>query len=175
VYFGQEVGEPAAGNEGFQGDDGRTTIYDYWGVPEHQKWMNRGTFNGDSLSLEQKQLRMFYSDLLKLSTSNAAIANGEYEDLTVHNQNVGNFSNKIHAFVRFAGDERLLILTSFSSEALNIKVQIPEDIATRMGLDKSNAYIARDLLWRDAEVGFNADFMFELKCKPFSSFIFKIK
>ena len=175
LYFGQEVGEPAADNEGYQGDDGRTTIYDYWGVPEHQKWMNRGTFNGDSLSLEQKQLRMFYADLLKLSTSNAAIANGEYEDLTVHNQNVGNFSNKIHAFVRFAGEERLLILTSFSAEPLNIKVQIPEPIATQMGLDNSNAYIARDLLWREAEVGFNSDFTFELKCKPFSSFIFKIK
>ncbi|HTF20740.1 MAG TPA: alpha-amylase family protein, partial [Chryseolinea sp.] len=113
VYFGQEVGEPAAANEGYQGDDGRTTIYDYWGVPEHQKWMNRGTFNGDSLSLEQKQLRMFYTDLLNLATSNGAIAMGDYEDLTVHNQTAGNFNNKIHAFVRFSGDERLLILTSF--------------------------------------------------------------
>ena len=31
IYFGQEVGEPGAGDEGFQGDDGRTTIYDYLG------------------------------------------------------------------------------------------------------------------------------------------------
>lgn len=175
VYFGQEVGEPAASNEGYQGDDGRTTIYDYWGVPEHQKWMNRGTFNGDPLSLEQKQLRMFYADLLNLSTSNAAIATGEYEDLTVHNQTVGNFHNKVHAFVRYSGEERLLILTSFNAEPLDIKVQIPEAVATQMGLDKNNAYIARDLLWREAEVGFNADYVFELRCKPFSSFIFKIK
>ena len=36
VYFGQEVGEPAAGAEGFGPDDGRTTIFDYWGVPEHR-------------------------------------------------------------------------------------------------------------------------------------------
>jgi hypothetical protein len=42
IYFGQEVGEPGLGEEGFQGDDGRTTIFDYWGVPEHQKWMNGG-------------------------------------------------------------------------------------------------------------------------------------
>jgi glycosidase len=39
IYFGQEVGEPGVGAEGFQGDDGRTTIFDYWGVPEHQKWL----------------------------------------------------------------------------------------------------------------------------------------
>jgi glycosidase len=32
VYFGQEGGEPAKGIEGFSGDDGRTTIFDYWGV-----------------------------------------------------------------------------------------------------------------------------------------------
>ncbi|HTF20866.1 MAG TPA: hypothetical protein VK658_22485, partial [Chryseolinea sp.] len=66
-------------------------------------------------------------------------------------------------------------LTSFSTETLSIKVQIPEAVVARMGLDKSNTYIARDLLWREAEVGFNADFTFELTCKPFSSFIFKIK
>ncbi|RYE13801.1 MAG: alpha-amylase, partial [Sphingobacteriales bacterium] len=34
VYLGQEVGEAANGSEGFSGNDGRTTIFDYWGVPE---------------------------------------------------------------------------------------------------------------------------------------------
>jgi hypothetical protein len=137
--------------------------------------MNRGTFNGDSLSAEQKQLRMFYADLLTLATRNAAIVSGEYADLTAHNQSVGNFGDKIHAFVRYAGEERLLVLTSFSSEPLTIKVQIPAAVVADMGLEPGNAYIARDLLWRDAEVGFSADFTFDLKCKPFSSFIFKIK
>ena len=175
IYFGQEVGEPGAGNEGYQGDDGRTTIYDYWGVPEHQKWMNHGAFDGDSLSLEQKQLRMFYGDLLTLATTNEAIASGDYADLTVHNQSNGNFTDKVHAFVRYAGEERLLILTTYSSQPLPIKVQIPQDIATQMGLESGSAYIARDLLWREAEVGFSTDYTFELTCKPFSSYIFKIK
>jgi len=175
IYFGQEVGEPAAGNEGYMGDDGRTTIYDYWGVPEHQKWMNRGSFTGDSLSAEQRQLLMFYTDLLTLATKNAAISSGEYADLTAHNQAVGNFGPKIHAFVRYNGEERLLILTSFSPEVLTVKVQIPKEVVDRMGMEPEGAYIARDMLWRDAEVGFNADFTFELKCKPYSSFIFKIK
>lgn len=175
IYFGQEVGEPAAGNEGYQGDDGRTTIYDYWGVPEHQKWMNRGSFTGDSLSAEQKQLRMFYSDLLTLATHNAAIARGEYADLTAHNQTVGNFGDKVHAFVRYAGEERLLIVTTFNAQAMTIKVQIPQQIVADMGLEADGTYIARDLLWRDAEVGFSKDFTFELTCRPFSSFIFKIK
>ena len=175
IYFGQEVGEPAAGNEGYQGDDGRTTIYDYWGVPEHQKWMNHGSFTEDSLSAEQRQLRMFYTDLLTLASGNKALVSGDYADLTAHNQTVGNFGDKVHAFVRFAGDERLLIVTTYSSAEQSIRVQIPDHVVSKMGLDPSGAYIARDLLWRDAEIGFSRDFTFELKCRPYSSFIFKIK
>ena len=81
----------------------------------------------------------------------------------------------MHAFVRFAGEERLLILTSFNAKDQFIKVQIPKDVISKLSLDPNGAYIARDLLWREAEVGFNKDFLFELNCKPYSSYIFKIK
>jgi glycosidase len=175
IYFGQEVGEPGAGNEGFQGDDGRTTIYDYWGVPEHQKWVSGGSFSGEKLSMEQKQLRQTYADILTLAAKNPAITTGEYVDLTSFNQSAGNFDQKIHAYLRYSGDERLLIVTTYNSEDQMIKVQIPKEILASMGLDPSGSYIARDLLFREAEVGFNSEFLFELKCKPFSSYIFKIK
>ncbi len=175
IYFGQEVGEAGAGAEGFSSEDGRTTIFDYWGVPQHQKWMNGGKFNGDSLSLEQKQLRSFYSDLLTLSSKNAALVDGEYADLTASNIAAGNFTDKVHAFMRFAGEERLLILTSFNAAPLPVKVQVPKDIFTRAGLDPEANYIARDLLWREAEVGFDQNLTFQLTLKPYSSFIFKIK
>ena len=175
IYSGQEVGEPGAGAEGFQVDDGRTTIFDYWGMPEHQKWMNGGKFNGDSLSAEQKQLRQFYSDLLSLAAKNPAINQGEYVDLTAFNINAGNFDDKVHAFMRFAGQERLLILTSFNDKNQTIKVQIPRDVISKLSLDPSEIYIARDLLWREAEVGLNKEFLFELNCKPYSSYIFKLK
>lgn len=175
IYFGQEVGEPAVGVEGFQGDDGRTTIFDYWGVPEHQKWMNGGKFDGDSLSLEQKQLRQVYSDLLNLASRNPAITQGGYLDITAHNIDAGNFNDRVHAFVRYAGEERLLIITSFNATDLPIKVQLPSDVAETIGLKRDGVYIARDLLWKEAEVGFNQDFTFQITCKPFSSFVFKIK
>lgn len=175
IYCGQEVGEPGAGAEGFQVDDGRTTIFDYWGMPEHQKWMNGGKFNGDSLSLEQKQLRQFYSDLLNLAAKNTALTQGDYFDLTEYNMATGNFNNKVHAFLRFAGEERLLILTTFNETNQQIKVQLPPEAISRLSLNTAEAYIARDLLWREAEVGFNSDFLFELTCKPYSSYIFKIK
>jgi glycosidase len=175
IYSGQEVGEPGAGAEGFQVDDGRTTIFDYWGMPEHQKWMNAGKFNGDSLSLEQKQLRQFYIDLLNLASKNPALTQGDYIDLTEANVAAGNFNDRVNAFLRFAGEERLLILTTFSETNQQIKVKIPPEAISRLALDPSGVYIARDLLWREAEVGFNSDFTFELNCKPYSSYIFKIK
>lgn len=175
IYFGQEVGEPGLGAEGFQGDDGRTTIFDYWGVPEHQKWMNDGKFDGGSLSEEQKQLRRFYAELLTFAAQNDAISSGQYLDITSYNLQQGNFSPKMHAFLRFHGDERLLILNSFNEKAETIKVQIPKEAFRQMGLDADEIYIARDMLWHEAEVGLNKDRIFELQLKPFSSFIFKIK
>ena len=175
IYFGQEVGEMGAGAEGFQGDDGRSTIFDYWGVPEHQKWMNGGKFDGGLLSLEQKQLRQFYIDLLKLASSNPALTKGDYIDITNQNISAGNFTEKVHAFVRYHDTEKLLIVTSYNNKDVIAKIQIPKDVAEKMALDPAADYIARDMLWREAEVGFDKNLTFELKLKPYSSFIFKIK
>jgi glycosidase len=175
IYFGQEVGEPGKGSEGFQTEDGRTTIFDYWGVPEHQKWMNGGKFDGGLLTLEQKQLRQFYVDLLNLAGKNPAITDGGYLDITLKNLQYGNFNDKVHAFLRFRDNEKLLIITSYNDKEQSVKIQIPQDDAVKIGLDVNETYIARDLLWREAEVGFDRNLTFELKLKPYSSFIFKIK
>jgi glycosidase len=175
IYFGQEVGEPGHGTEGFQGDDGRTTIFDYWGVPEHQKWMNGGKFDGALLSAEQKQLRQFYTDVLTLAGKNPAITQGQYLDITNHNINVGNFTDKVHAFLRFQDKEKLLIVTSFNDKDMEAKIQIPDNVAAAIGLDKNETYIARDMVWREVEVGLDKNLTFQLRLKPYSSFIFKIK
>ena len=66
LYNGQEVGEPAAGAEGFGGDDARTSIFDYWSMPELVKWVNDHHYDGARLSPQQKSLRSFYSRLINL-------------------------------------------------------------------------------------------------------------
>lgn len=66
IYCGQEVGEPANGSEGFGGDDGRTSIFDYWTMPEFAKWVNDHRYDGGRLSPAQKELRERYGKLLKL-------------------------------------------------------------------------------------------------------------
>lgn len=175
IYFGQEVGEPADGAEGFNEDDGRTTIFDYWGVPEHQKWMNGGNFDGGLLSDAQRQLRLFYARLLTFASQSKAVSSGKYADITAHNIGAGLLTERVHAFVRYHETERLLIINSFNDEELDIRVRIPDHVTAEMKLDTNTGYIAREILWRQIEIAFDHQYTFELKLKPFSSFIFNIK
>ena len=175
IYFGQEVGEPGTGVKGFGGEDGRTTIYDYWGVPEHQKWVNGGKYDGGGLSDEQKQLRQAYSDILILATENDAISQGDYYDLTEFNRQANNFSDKIHAFVRVSGDERLVIVSGFNAKVEHVKIQLTDEIVEKLQLKKEEAYIARDLLRSGTEVGIGESFSIELDMQAYSSIILKIK
>jgi glycosidase len=175
IYFGQEVGEPALGIEGFGGDDGRTSIFDYWGVPEHQKWMNYGKFDGGGLSMEQKQLRDFYSELLRVSGSSSSIVKGEYVDLTQFNLKLGNISNRIVAYVRYSGDEKLLVVASFNSKTEAIKIALPIDLAARMGMNANSSHVGRDLLGSGLDVGFDSNFSCTFDILPFTGLIIKIK
>ncbi|WP_345227137.1 alpha-amylase family glycosyl hydrolase [Hymenobacter koreensis] len=149
VYFGQEVGEPGRGAEGFGGEDGRTTIFDYWGVPEHQKWVNGGKFDGGKLSQQQQQLRDFYVRLLNLSTSNEAIRKGKFYEL----QDANNLSKeydqrKLYSYLRFTDKQRLLVVVNFSPTQTYVPtLQIPEAAWKLMGLDpKRQQFNYTDLL-----------------------------
>ncbi len=84
MYSGQEVGEPAAGSEGYCGDNGRTTIFDYWSMPEFAKWVNGGKFDGGRLSAEQRSLRKSYGKLLEIYAQ-PAFADGAFYPLNPHN------------------------------------------------------------------------------------------
>lgn len=128
MYFGQEVGEPAKGVSGFSGDDGRTTIFDYWGVPEHVKWVNGGEFDGGLLSKNQKNLREEYQTILKASNKYEALNKGAFYDLHYYNRNESytGYSNKIYAFVRHTKKEVLLIVVNFAENDEIAKIKIPE-------------------------------------------------
>ena len=64
LYNGQETGEPALGTEGYGGDDGRTTIFDYWSLPTLQGWVNGHRYDGAQLSPSARELRARYAALL---------------------------------------------------------------------------------------------------------------
>lgn len=175
IYFGQEVGEAGAGIEGFSGEDGRTTIFDYWGVPAHQAWMNEGKFDGGKLNDDQKQLRQFYGDILTLASSDPAIVLGKYFDLTQANAENGNIPSLVHAFVRTYGEESLVIVTNFSLKMEKVKLQLSDEAVGAMKLNKNTKYIGRDLLRSGMDIGFDNKFITELELPPHSAYIFKVK
>jgi glycosidase len=128
IYFGQEVGEPAAGAEGFSRDDGRTTIFDYWGVPEHQKWLNNGLCNGGCLSRNQKYLRSFYSTLLNAVKNNEALRYGKFYELMLANQYQPGFDTRLYIYLRYTDNQRILVITNFSRDGKQIQARLPDDL-----------------------------------------------
>src|ERR1700710_2437072 len=104
VYFGQEVGEPALGEQGFSGNDGRTSIFDYCGVPEHQKWLNKGAFDGGQLADHQKKLRGFYQILLNTVHRNEALKNGSFYELMMANEHQPGFDQLLYIYMRYTNN-----------------------------------------------------------------------
>ena len=122
LYNGQEVGEPAAGAEGFGGDDARTSIFDYWSMPELVKWVNGHRYDGGRLSPEQKALRAFYGRLVNL-VGEPAFQDGEFFPLNPANHDNPGFGRLpdeqasghwLYAFLRYdlSTEQRFLIVAN---------------------------------------------------------------
>ncbi|TKB98279.1 alpha-amylase family glycosyl hydrolase [Pedobacter cryotolerans] len=135
IYNGQEVGEPAQGAEGFGGDDSRSSIFDYWGLPKHQKWMNDGAFDGGKLTEEEKSLRQFYSKLLNLVNENEAIASGNFYELLQENQSSQGFNDKVYAYLRYTENKRVLVLANFNRNEASLNVKFPKDVLQAFKLE----------------------------------------
>lgn len=174
IYFGQEVGEPGTDAEGFQGDDGRTTIFDYWGVPEHQKWMNGGAFDGGLLSDDQKRLRGFYSTLLNLAAKHPAIVEGAYADLTTFNITEKNFNDDVFACVRYTSEKKLLIVAGFNPTPRKISVAFSPELSRKLSLDADRNYRLKDLLWQGEDVELMENKV-RLKLEPYGAYVFEVE
>ncbi|POY36092.1 alpha-amylase [Solitalea longa] len=150
VYFGQEVGEPGLGTEGFGGEDGRTTIFDYWGVPEHQKWMNKGKFDGGGLSAEQKKLRSFYSTLLNICGTENAIKTGAFYELQSENgygksEGFNQYLN--YSYLRYTANECLLVVNTFDQAVgMDAHIKFGKEVAGLLKINPEKDYTFTDLL-----------------------------
>ena len=141
VYFGQEVGVTPTQAEGFQGDDGRTTIFDYWGVPEFQAWTSDGAFDGGKLTLEQKKLRQFYVQLGQLISSSDAIRTGAFYDLQQYGK-----PEKLFSYLRYSAKQKLLIICNFDrKETIRTQLRIPAEVSKAMKLAPKKTYTYKDI------------------------------
>jgi len=133
IYSGQEVGEPANGSQGFS-IDGNTSIFDYCGIPEHQKWFNNGLCDGGNLSDDQKNLRSFYSKLLNAVLSNDALRNGKFYELMVENEYKPGFDTKLYIYARYTDKQRVLAIVNFSRDQRQLQVTLPGDLISQLNI-----------------------------------------
>lgn len=151
VYHGQKVGEPALGREGFGGDDERTTIFDYWSLPELNKWWNGGAADGAGLSPEQRDLRAWYVRLLGLlgerafTTGNTILLNEANQDNPFYGkiEDVGPSGHWLHAYLRSdpTADSHYLVASNFHPKAdmRHVRIRLPEAALANLGIDKGGS------------------------------------
>lgn len=149
LYHGQEVGEPAAGAEGFGGDDARTTIFDYWSMPELVKWVNGHRYDGARLSPDQQELRAFYSRLVAL-VGEPAFRDGAFFALNPANLWNGQFGRLsgetasghwLYAFLRadHESGQRFLVIANLHRDATlrDVRVRLPAEALAFLRLGTS--------------------------------------
>ena len=159
IYFGQEVGEPGALDSGF-GDPSRTTIFDYAGVPAHQRWMNHGKFDGGGLTIDERELRDFYRRLLNFSASNPALM-GDYQELhSINRQLTEGYGEQVFAFARWqtgnqansshgrhdSHAQKLIVVANFSADTQQkFVLQIPAELIAQWDLADGDYQLADQL------------------------------
>lgn len=147
LYAGQELGEKGMDEEGFSGRDGRTTIFDYWGVSSLQAWANSGKFDGGGLSEEGKTIREYYRKALNLIRTENALAKGKMYDLQYLNLHNADYNpHKRFAWFRHSGKELILIVVNFESNTAGIAVQLNSEVLSYLGIKENTGFHAMDLL-----------------------------
>ena len=145
IYAGQELGEKGMDAEGFSGMDGRSTIFDYWGIKSLQAWSNHGKFDGAGLDEEQSTLRLFYRNLLRLSRTEKAITHGEMYDLE-YAQGEGFNKHEQYAYIRKYKQQIILVILNFDDRQRDISVRIPQEAFAHLQQPEYAMIQATDLL-----------------------------
>ena len=176
IYFGQEVGEAANENGGF-GTNSRTSIFDYVGVPNHQRWMNEGKFDGGQLSQDEKDLRDFYKRLLNFSVQSSALM-GKFQEIQSSNRNITlGYDIAIYSYVRWSETQKLIVVTNFYWLATsNFELRIPADIVQKWGL-KDGTYKITDQLYNESSIPLrveNGEGKVQITIGPSESFIYSL-
>ena len=171
LYFGQEVGEKAAEVAGF-GSPSRTSIFDYIGVPAHQRWVNNKRFDGGQLSEAEHSLRNFYQRLLNLKV------NGAYIDLHQYNrQHTEYYNDRVYSFARGNEDEQWVIVSNFSEhDYFGFDLQLPDYLLGSWFLN-DGTYTLTDALYNEKHTTLqivNGKGRLRVDIAPLESLIFKI-
>ena len=134
IYFGQELGERGMNSEGFSGQDGRTTIFDYWHLELIQKaYYPDLTFTQPTTIKKEETLRSIelqdsYRKILTLPTHYPSLSSGEFYDLLYANPAC--HTQQVYPFIRHNATEFCLICCNFSNMTQHVDLSLPEHLFT---------------------------------------------
>lgn len=177
IYFGQEVGEAGNENGGF-GSRSRTSIFDYVGVPNHQRWMNNGKFDGGKLTTSEKSLRDFYKRVLNFTLKSSALV-GDFKEIHSDNNTITyGYLPEVYSFVRWSDNQKLIVVANFSSSKKSqFELIIPKDIIQKWHL-KNGKYTIVDQLYQKSQLTLkviNGEGKVIIDLKPSESFVYQLQ
>ncbi len=159
LYSGQEVGEPAEGSEGYCSDNGRTSIFDYWSLPELCKWANNGAFDGGGLSDEQTLLRFWYANFFNTMKLPVFSCGGVYglNGGNLENESYGRLGGEtssghwLYGFLRYTENEVYIVLVNMHpvETMIDVVVELPESLP---GVDRWSYNLYKSVKIESCEV-----------------------
>lgn len=168
IYAGQEIGEKAADAEGFSGNDGRTTIFDYWSPESLQKLhalsatktksISTGK-NSSILTSDETALFDFYHRVLTLRESEPAFTEGQsYDVMYVNFDQQQGFNPAVHyAFLRKSAEQAVLVVCNFSDETAEMGVKIPAHAFDFLSLPEGSVKVVELLSGKSSTMSFYRD------------------
>ncbi len=138
LYAGEEYGERGMDREGFSGNDGRTTIFDYWSIDTLCRAAQH------HLTAEEEDLFEIHRKVLQLARTEKAVTDGVFFDLMYVNGHL----ERQYAFLRHVKNELLLVVTNFEDRDVVVNVTIPAHAFDYLKMAEKKV-IATDLLSKE--------------------------
>ena len=138
LYAGEEYGERGMDREGFSGNDGRTTIFDYWSVDTLCRAAQK------KLTADEQQLFDIHKKTMLIARKEKAVSDGAFFDLMYVNGHL----QRQYAFLRKADNDLLLVVANFDDQDVDVDVNLPAHAFDYLKIKECTA-MATDLLTKD--------------------------
>lgn len=142
-YFAQELGERGMDVEGFSGRDGRTTIFDYWGLKSLQKLQGKdNNWRRHGLNAYERDLREYYSKIFAIAREEDCVVKGSFYDLQYANfNNPGYDVHRQYAFLKHFGRDVMLVIVNFDGEDKEVSLNVPQEAWDFVGVTSRRRHI----------------------------------
>lgn len=165
LYAGEEYGERGMDHEGFSGNDGRTTIFDYWSIDTLCRAADK------KLTDEEKALYDIHVKAMQLARQEKAVSDGLFFDLMYVNGHL----QRQYAFLRRVEGELLLVAVNFEPHDVTIDINVPAHAFEYLSMQEKMV-IGTDLLTKEKlAMNLRKDGAVRMEVKAYGGRVWKVK